>query len=372
MKTITHFDKPDLTVKNVLVWQHGTYPKNNVMHKDAELPMRMFPNARFTIRCKPTDETIQYFMDHYKGFNVKIVNQEDESIFKRIESNEFDAIFSQCYLFLTYRKELDKPLIEFQRMLFTSRVNTYIFYNEEVLPSFVVITDYVKHKFKSEGIKIVDENPYLAKSFKNVDKNRKDFSNWKLLLNEDRVMDHSHTTYKEHVDTFNFEICYLSDVILYDLPKRETINIKQSTTKNGVYIGAYFAGRVALIKKYFDENTDISFKFIGIGSHHLQKRWHNEFTGNHFPNSDVRKKLMEHDYSTYFGKGRQSRYLGATFYEPLLAGIPVFIWIDTDKDKQIFPNLDCYFRTESELNELVKNTNLSELCKQQIDIIYKI
>jgi hypothetical protein len=74
------------------------------------------------------------------------------------------------------------------------------------------------------------------------------------------------------------------------------------------------------------------------------------------------------------GKGTKSLYLGATFYEPILRGCPLFIWEGTDPDHKLFPHLDVYFNTETELAKLlsdVSDEDLRQLWINELNTIFK-
>lgn len=370
MKTVTYFNKPDTSAKKVFLFFHGNFPKNCIMHKDATLPCRLFPNAEFIIRCNTNNiETIRYFEQRYYGRKISFTTDKIVKI-----PSDVDAIYSHYILMCAMRPSLSKPVVDFQKMLYTSTVKTYIFFNDENIEPLKFMTDYVRYQKTKNNINVPSKNVYLSRMFMDVDRFRTDFKNVHLLVNENKITDWGELCYKEYMQEHDFNICYLSDSILYDFPDKNIIlNYvdRPRNTKFGVFIAFFLKERVELLNKLFNYNTPLWITFIGKHSEKLLPRWENVMTGEIVENSRVPFILEAHSWTIYIGKACKSKYLGATFYEPLFRGIPVFVWSGTDPEHKIFPGMDCYFDDERDLYQLVNRTSLSELCKQQIDKIYE-
>lgn len=374
MKKVTYFHKPNYEAIEVLLHFHGQFPKNCIMHKDATLPKRLWPNASFVIRCDTSDiKTVEYFHKWYSDRKFRLVSDE-EPILHIMNIHNFSAIYAHYILTCAMRPQLGKPVVDFQQLLYASRVPLYIFFNDENIEPFKFIGDYIKQYRVRNGKNILPENPYLVKTFKSVDPKRRDFQNVHLMVNENRVTDWGETCYKEYTQEHQFNICYLNDSILYDFPEKKTVletGSKPHKFEHGVFIAFFLKERVELLNRLFDYGTDIMLSFMGKHSEKLLPRWKNEMTGELIENELVPKILQSHSWTIYIGKACCSKYLGATFYEPLFYGLPVFVWIGTDPDKRIFPDLDCYWKDERDLYELVKRTDLKQMWNQQINRIYE-
>ena len=69
----------------------------------------------------------------------------------------------------------------------------------------------------------------------------------------------------------------------------------------------------------------------------------------------------KYHYSLYIGKGTRSAYLGATFYEPILLGKPLFVWEGTDPEHKLFGDLNCYFKDVYQLKEILSQLSTEDL-----------
>lgn len=373
-KTITYFDKPDLAAKNVLLFFHGGFPKNCVMHKDATLPVRMWPNANFTIRCRKDEETIEYFEKLYAGRNISFVSETLNIEYLNI--NDYDAIYSHYILMCSMRATLGAPVIDFQSMIYTSTVPTYVFFNDENIEPFKILVDFVKYQKQKNSIDMTQLNKYMMKTFKNINKNQS-FSNIHILCNQNKISDWGESCYKEYTMESDFKICYLSDIILYDLPTKEVMLSRVHDcyyNYDGIFIAFFLKERVELLNKLFkDVNLYKSLQCIGKHSENLLPSLQSSSSGKIIENELIPIILKKFSWSMYIGKACKSKYLGATFYEPLLAGIPVFIWEGTDPEHKIFPDIDCYFKNGEELISKVHtydSIKMKELFIKQINSIY--
>ena len=129
-----------------------------------------------------------------------------------------------------------------------------------------------------------------------------------------------------------------------------------------------------LLNKLFkDVNLYKSLQCIGKHSENLLPSLQSSSSGKIIENELIPIILKKFSWSMYIGKACKSKYLGATFYEPLLAGIPVFIWEGTDPEHKIFPDIDCYFKNGEELISKVHtydSIKMKELFIKQINSIY--
>lgn len=79
------FNQPDETVKSVHVYYTGSFPKSTKPDKDVTLPKRLWPNAKYYIRCKlqgsAGEKNQQYFKKLY-GWEYPVeYNRETEPFY---------------------------------------------------------------------------------------------------------------------------------------------------------------------------------------------------------------------------------------------------------------------------------------------------
>ena len=342
---LANFNEPDETIKTVLLFFQGGFPRKIIPGKDVTLPSRLWPNAKFYIYLSsPTMKNKVYFTEMYNGFEIEFVNYYPTCDISYIQYANYNAWGG----FINGTLKAQAAFIE------EIKTKVYIFFNDEQITCFQDFAKWVHHKNDKPGGDTY--NPGLAAKTKF----KLDWSNVVVLFNENKLQDWGEKKIKGGI---NVNIQYLSDIILYDI-NTSIIKLKQNyKSKRGCYIAFFIDKRVKLLNKLF-ENIDIDMDFRGTHSKKLSD--HIKGDGSFIKNSELFDILREYDYTIYIGKGVSSMYLGATFYEPLLQGIPIFIWTKTDKEKRIFPNLDVYFETGEELKVLINKWDLEELYKIQI------
>jgi hypothetical protein len=69
---IKHFNTPDTGVKSVMLFYFGKYPKKTKPAKDVTLPIRLWPNAKYIIRCNTAGNigknNLEYFKSLINGY----------------------------------------------------------------------------------------------------------------------------------------------------------------------------------------------------------------------------------------------------------------------------------------------------------------
>lgn len=349
---ITKFEKADMSVKTVLVYYFGKYPKKTKPAKDVTLPTRLWPDAHYYIRCNTKGgigkNNLEYFSNLYAGKSFELVDEavDAEMLFIHHENyNAFGGVVRDC-------------CIDFAQILGKWKKKSTVFYNDELFSGFYDIRDWLESRSTNENFMI--KNPEILEKVPRND-------NWEsvtLLMNENKITDWANEHVKETLAD-RITVSYLSDIILYDLPTTG-MKYKKDYQKKGVYVPLFTAERITVCNKLFNANVDLTF--AGSRSDDLKEGIAGD--GKYIQNEDLPAFLKRFDWTIYIGKGKQSSYLGATFYEPLLKGLPVFVWTETDKQKKVFGDLDCYFSSESELKNLVEKWDMKTLYKEQVKHIF--
>jgi hypothetical protein len=350
---VTRFNTPDKSVKSVYVFYTGRYPKKTKPSKDVTLPIRLWPDAKYIIRCETKGaygvKNKEYFKNLYGQTEYELVDQSSDW------TGTADMLFIHHENYNAYGGILSDTAIDFSNITRTWLGKITVFYNDELFSGYYDLRDYVEQRAKN--------NNFLVKNPGVLDKviRKTDWSNVTLLVNEDKVSDwgNEHIT---HEDIRNqITLCYLSDIILYDL-NMDNVSPKSKYDKRGVYIPLFTQERINTCNKLFSGALDITF--AGSKSDDLKPEIAGD--GKYIQNHELAGFLRQWDWTIYIGKGRASSYLGATFYEPILNGIPVFVWTKTDPDKRVFGDLDCYFSTETELAALVNKWDMAQLHSEQV------
>lgn len=357
---IESFNKPDFSVKSVLLHFHGKFPQAHLPTKDVTLAHRLWPNAKLIIRCNTDDEeTKTFFAQAMKNIDYELVSQKLNCL--RLD---VDVIFMHQHWWIFFGGVIEKKIKDDMVLLAKTNKPVYLFYNDEdfqtIEPLHEVIDRRVKANinFAIRNQSTIDELP-----------RKTNWSNFHVIANTDMLQPWVNNKISDSLKESDMTLHYLSDLLLYDIPERKNLDIPTSTKYNrGIYIAYYSDARIKALHSIFKKESNVVF--LGALSEKLNPYLHNVHTSRKVPNTSVRNILATYKYSIYVGKGTESMYLGATFYEPLLAGLPVFVWTGTDSNKKVFPGLDCYFSTQDELEDLVKNTNLDELWDKQMNIIY--
>ena len=350
-KQLENFNEGDESIKTVLLFFQGRFPRKIIPGKDVTLPSRLWPKAKFFIYLTgKTPKNREYFRKMYEGFEVEFVE----------EFVECERSYIQYANYNAWGGVIGKTLQDQAKFIEVQPGTVYIFFNDEQIANFQDFAEWVHAKANKPG---GDKyNPGLADKVKL----KKDWSNVVLLFNENKLQDWGPQKINGDI---NINIQYLNDVILYDINPEIIKKKKDYSAKKGCYIGFFIAPRIKLFNRLW-QGVDMDFDFLGAHSNSLSE--HIRGDGEFIKNSELFDLLREYDYSIYVGKGKPSMYLGATFYEPILQGIPIFIWLKTDLYQKVFPDLDVYFTTAEQLQELVEKWDLEELFKLQVKHLFDV
>ena len=366
---VSHFTKPDNKVKTCLVYFKGTFPPKRgfCVAKDLSLPTRLYPNAKFLIRCdtseKVYEQNYKFFAELYKGHKFKLTTDK-----QTYEDLRVDVIFLIHYGFVFLGGRVDIYTADKEYMLENTKAKVHILFNEEVVKKIEGLHSYIQKRDPSFW-DIYRNRQRLTRL-----KGKSDWSNVTLICNEDKFEQWVNDRPTEELQR-TINISYLSDIILYDLPDKDTLKCSVSKSRHlkGVYIGNFSPTRVTWWNRYMTYRPEVSISVFGPHNEQLLN-----FTsdGRHIDNDKAISMMNsgKYHYSLYFGKGNKSLYLGATFYEPLLQGIPIFVWDGTDPEHKLFPKIsECYFKNVDHLHQLLSFFNpekLEELWTKQVTAIY--
>jgi hypothetical protein len=349
---VTKFEKPDTSVKSVYVYYFGKYPKKTKPAKDVTLPIRLWPEATFYIRCNTKGgigkNNLEYFSNLYAGTRFELVEETLDQIV------DADMLFIHHENYNAFGGVVRECCIDFAQILGKWKKKATVFYNDELFSGFYDIRDWLESRSTNENF--LKKNPQILERVPRSE----NWENVTLLMNENKITDWANEHVKDTL-TDRITVSYLSDIILYDLPT-SGMKYKSNYEKRGVYIPLFTAERISVCNKLFNGNVDITF--AGSRSDELKENIAGD--GKYIQNFELPVVLKKYDWTIYIGKGKQSSYLGATFYEPLLKGLPVFVWTETDKQKKVFGDIDCYFSNEDQLKTLVEKWDMKELYKTQV------
>lgn len=356
---VTNFTQPDLSVKKVVLFYPGRFPKETKPDKDVTLPTRLYPNAHFVIYGnfkKPYTKNYEYFKRLFDGKSFSLVERTEHDA---LEYSDADLLFIHHENYNLFGGIVQDRVMD--RAVLTERWKgkIVIFFNDELFSTFTDFRKFLDGRAKNPNFLV--KNPGVLEKLPFKD----DWSNVTILGNEDRVRLWIHDYMGEDVLKGGINIAYLSDFILYALP-RDKPAVEVNESKQGCYVPLFTAERIKVCDEMFSGAVDI--KFSGSRSNDLKEGIRGD--GAYIKNSELGAFLKQFGWTIYLGKGRFSQYLGATFYEPILKGIPVLVWSVTDPDKKIFPGVDCYFSSEADIARIISG-DLRELYSKQLEVLWK-
>lgn len=362
-------------IKKVLVYFNGTFPKKAYPIKDTTLPTRLFPDAtHFFIRCKNNQDNRKYFSKYFplrNKNNEKIhacfVNEDFENWGYATEQT--DAAYCPWCGFDGYQKDLGDFKMKYHRFMAYYRKPIYMFINE---PSCSSIKSFLKYLEDDETRK----QKYAATLIKlrNLNDEGIIYQNVNFMPN-DTPFSAEKPWWQSKVDPIatyhNIKVTPIPDNIIYDLPEYiPTLNRwvhKDYLKKRGIWLGTCFDTRVKRFNEVFQTPGLLDMDILGRGTEDVNLYSKKEGDTN-VANEDLPKIFAEHEYSIYISRGKFTNMLGATFYEPLLNGLPQFIDEICDPQHEIFPMIpECYYSTEHELKERIEKYNIQSIWQQQVE-----
>ena len=307
----------------------------------------MWPNAHFYIKCDPTIKNIEYFNKIFNGYNYTITNVVVDC----------DLLFFLHEMYNSFGGILRNINVYYSQLLNSWKKPIYILFTEELSAPFEDYWDYVQRRSKNNNFVLKNKN-----AIDNVLK-KDDWSDTTLLMSDNILENWADTHVIDKLKDI-IKVSYISVFFQFDLPKQ--VSYKKNYDKKGIYLPSFSDLRIKLCNKLFSKNLDLTF--LGSRSNELKP----EIAGNGVY-TDIfllKQILQQYDWTIYIGKGKKSKYIGSTLYEPIKYGLPVFVWLGTDPEKKTFPTIDCYFSTEAELQALVDKWDIKDLYTKQAFYIF--
>ncbi len=174
---------------------------------------------------------------------------------------------------------------------------------------------------------------------------------------------------------------YVSDDIFFQVKKKysEFKELRKNTEikEKLCYIGFFDTvnmNRAKALNKLFKENIEkVPLKIFGKGTEILSK-FQNK------PNVEIEEGYIKGDSLEFYeflnshlayifiGKGlSESRYIGKTVYDAVIAGTPVLVYSKCDSNQITFKSKECYFEDEKELKVLFEKLKDFEYRKRIVD-----
>jgi hypothetical protein len=347
---------------NCIVYNWGHFPKPIRPVKDLLLPFRMFPNAKIW----NVGLFNKRFVKHQKNrvwFN-SVFPKDREWEFADWIPEGLDPANTVLFVhFCTYNifgGQVTDLLIRQEQIIAEWPGKVYVFYNDELLTRFESFRTFIATRTHLESFRKKNEKHLLKLD---AIPEITDWGRITLLGNQNLIKNWLDNKCKRPLPGLVKE--YLSDLTLYAIDPSGFVT-KPSTEKRGVYISLLTTPRIAVIDSIFG-TASIDIQFKGSKSNELTEAIRGD--GEFVDNVQLPTVLKQYDWSIYIGKGKASEYLGATFYEPLLAGIPILIWKETDKNCSIFPDIDCYFETADDVKRILASESLPDMHRKQVQSV---
>ena len=364
-------DKDWLNIKTVFVYFNGSFPKRAYPIKDTSLPRRMFPHAnKFYIRCRRSAANIEYFSKLYLGKNelgedikLKLVDDRMDISWQQVQK-DVDVMYMPWIGFDGYQKQLGSAKTNFHKTIHEFRKPIYLFVNDPKNSSFFAFSDYLRRDDVDETVHTwfkPEMESYEHVRFVPNDTPFEKATNGKYWWSRH---------FEKISERFNVTVKPLSDIIIYDLPKSSDMLLGKIHTdyskKRGIWVGTCFDERANYINKVFTFGI-LDFKFMGRGSEKFNFYSNKDSDDNNVQNDMLPGLFAQNDYSIYFSRGSFVNMLGATFYEPILNGLPQFVSEVCDPYHEIFPDCpECYWENEYDLKRNLHLTDLEDLWVKQV------
>ena len=361
---VSAFDKPDLSIKTVILYHGGRYPKNTKPARDIALPARLWPNAKFIIRCDIKGNTgknnLEYFRKLFTKNEIELISQDisNEDICKI----PADLLYIHHENFNAFGGVVRKCTIDAASITRLWEGKIYVVYNDESFCGYYDLIDYINKRAKNANFLV--KNPTI---FEEVKRKETSWNNVTVLMNENNICNWHEWHFPIDYVAKDINVAYMSNVLLYEL-NVETIKAKESYNKKGIYAPLWMQDRTTLCNKMFSGDGTLDLTFKGPGSDKLNDSIKGD--GKYVDNLLLRQLFREYDWALYIGRGHTEHITGATFYEPILNGLPVFMWIGIDPNKNTFKDIDCYFSSETELKSLVEKWDMKDLYSKQVKTLF--
>lgn len=335
---IFRYNKPILAPKKILLWYQGGFPTTNVSVDSFLLPTRLFPNSEITVRCKGDAKTLCWLESvlkpKYQSYKILPDNYSPQEV----DFSKYDIVWNHDYWFCKGGAS-EKAKADWKWILDNV--------TEPTLASLFC-------------------DPLVTRKIMPTP-NRKDWSNVMVFFNQDIVENWAPGMFEgwESVEKKPL-IAYVNMRLYYNLPT--FFKFSWHPYKTGVYFANFHSRRVTFFKKVL---KDFNPELLHIGGRNSSALADTQFKDSidcgSFPHNEILGKLLRGAWALYIGRVKPICWLGMTFYLPFIAGIPVFCYDGCTEAHRVFGNLQCYFKTSQELEDLVNNTDLKELFYKQTE-----
>ena len=367
-------------VKKVLVYFNGSFPKKSYPIKDTTLPVRLFPEANeFIIRCSCTEDTVAYFKKYYPSVNkigepIKLRFLKPDFSNWEIAIKNTDVAYAPWIGFDGYQQSISDFKIKYHMFMLEYKNPIYMFINEPMSSS---IKSFLKYLEEDEN-RLFENKAYYDKMYPKMDEF---YKNVNFMPNDTPFVKSSDKPWwfgkvKLIAEHHDIHVTPIPDNIIYDLPKADELKSrfanKDYSEKRGIWLGTCFDSRLKRFNELFITPGLLKMDIRGRGTYkvNLYGPEPND-SNNNVDNTELPKIFSEHEWSIYISRGKFTNMLGATFYEPLLNGLPQLIDENCDPLHEIFPTIPgCYFSTENELAQNIKTLDLRDVWIKQVEYLF--
>lgn len=343
-----HINTPSSDPKKILLWFRGDFPTTNVSVDSFMLPQRIWPNATITVRCNTENLQTIAWVKKVSGGKYRMISDKIKP--RDINWPDWDIVWNHDYWFIKKFKD-QTAIIEWQEIL--ANVFTTEIYSLYCDPLVLNQIEPIYHRLN--------------------------WSNVTVVFNQDIVEDYAPKMFSDKFAacTVRPTIAYINMRMYYNLPDEFQYTDRKSfmTDPFGCYFAHFHEPRINFFKKVLPTFPE---KYpINIGGRnankvmHISHAYERAVICDKFSHDHIMDMLKDYDWGLYIGRCRPIPWIGMSFYLPLLAGIPIFCYTKAKEARAIFGNLNCYFSTQEELEQLVKNTDYKKLYNEQIKCIKK-
>lgn len=374
----------DETVKHVFVNFGGKFPKNYIQYKDADLPMRLWPNAKFTIKCNSGDyATINYFTQLY-GCDRILKFCDDDDIFKSEAYETAEVLYCMWIGNSKISNKVTKSELNFHTAMHLFKGEVFLLFNDIGLPSYRNFNNVIRDRIDNDDTYL--DSQLLKNEIAMLLSSDERYSKFTIGIRNNIMHNDGKYWWNNRMKKINFDgqnifknrIEVLSDVLMYDMPDMDSLEYNKHNHQDtktsyprGIFIGTCFPERIDLFNKLFDDeliNFEISLR--GAGSEKINSPYASK--EGRVESHRVGEIIKDYDYGIYIARGKWIEFAGQSIYDPIIFGKPVFIYEPIDMKHELMPGEDCcYFNTAEELRDKVNSINLEDLFNRQKKSLYE-
>ena len=358
--------------KKVYIFFDGNFPKNYIQMCSSTLPLRLYPNAKFVIKCNTKNyATVKYFKHIYKDRLLDFVD--DDEIHLKKHFLDSDGMFALWIGNTKYSNNLTFNEIQFHNALNNFPNHVFLYFNDIGLPSYRDLYEVITERMDDfpgylEKQKISNPLLFYKQFERKENKITLAFTNnildkkpwWNDKLNK--------------VKTTQVKLEILSDIIIYDFEfdKQKMIdNYVDKGFKKGGWVGTCFTERIELISRVFKNKIDgLDLEFRGVDSDKIDSEYAS--LKGRIGSEKVEEFYKTKSFGVYIARGKEIALAGQSLYEPILYNMPVFILHEIDKKHKIFNNIEeCYFVDAEDLKNKIDTIDFKELYIKQVNSLYE-